>query len=199
MQGTFTTSLLLSVTDTEVAKTNTYFLEVPGSSSKNDPSSGNFSISCCLGYPVFFSHQPQLHLALLPVARVLFFWSRFFFFLSRYSLLLSMREVFPDSVDLKQGGAGFLPSADFASLGLDSSGLDSLPIVTWVYIFEAVLLERRWPLRQRASKSRSMVLDLRPALASVLTAFCTISSKSMGSWSWYFILTFMKDLRLFRK
>ena len=65
-------------------------------------------------------------LALSLVAGVLFFWSRFFL---RYSLFLSVWEIFPSSVDLERGEAGFLPSADFDSLGLDSSGLNSLPVV----------------------------------------------------------------------
>ena len=62
-------------------------------------------------------------MALSPVAGVEFFRSRFFL---KYSFFLSWREVFLGlSV---QGGAGVFPLAGFESLGLDSSGLDSLTI-----------------------------------------------------------------------
>ena len=77
----------------------------------------------------------------------------------------------------------------FAFLRLDSLGRDSFAVVSWVCTFETVLLERRWPLGQQISESRTMTLDLRPALASVLTALCTISPKSMDFRSCCSILT----------
>ena len=56
MQGTLATFSQPSVTSTEIAKTDTSFWEVPGSSSKNGPSSGNYSTCRC---PVSSSHRPQ--------------------------------------------------------------------------------------------------------------------------------------------
>ena len=61
MQGTLTTSSLLSVTGTEVTKTDTNFLEVLDSSSKNGTFSGNCSISRRLSRPLTSSRQPQRH------------------------------------------------------------------------------------------------------------------------------------------
>ena len=54
-----------------------------------------------------------------------------------------MQEIFLGLVDLEWGRAEFLLSADFDSLVLNSSGLDSLLVVFWVYTFEVVLLEKR--------------------------------------------------------
>ena len=68
-------------------------------------------------------------LELSPVAGVLFFRSRFFFFFLRYSLFLSVWEVFPGSVDLERGRAGALPSVCFTSFGLDSLVRGSLVVV----------------------------------------------------------------------
>ena len=120
----------------------------------------------------------------------------FFFFLSYSRFFFSQLGLAGSS---ERGKAGALPSVDFASLGLDSSVRGSLAVVPWVCIFEEVLWDGRWPLGQRASNSRTMVLDLRPALASALTTFCTISSKSMDSRSCYSISTLIEGLRFFRK
>ena len=65
--------------------------------------------------------------------------------------------------------------------------------------FEAVLLKGRCPWGQRISETRTMALDLWPALDYALTALCTISSKSMDSRSCCSISTLMKGLRPSRK
>ena len=105
---------------------------------------------------------------------------------------------------LRACSKGLLASAaqdevGFISLTLGSSWWESLAVVPWVYTFEAVLLEGWWPLGQRISESRTMVLDLRPALAYALTAFYTISSKFMDFRSCCSILTLMEGLRPSRK
>ena len=88
--------------------------------------------------------------------------------------------------------------AGFASLGLDSSQrIETLE--AWVYTLEKVLWDRRWSLGQRASDSQTMVLDLRPALASALTALCTISSKFVSFLSCCSISILIEGLRPFRK
>ena len=113
--------------------------------------------------------------------------------------LFILRELFPGSVDLEQGRVGALPSACFASLGLDFLVRGSLAIVPWVCIFEEVLWDGRWPPKQWVSDSRTMVLDLRPALASALTAFYTISWKFMDSQSYCSISNLIEGLRYSRK
>ena len=130
-------------------------------------------------------------MALSPIAGV-----EFFFFLS-YSRFFFLQLGLAGS--LEQGGAGALSSVNIAFLDLDSSVRSSLAVVPWVCTFEKVLWDGQWPLQQWASDFRTMVLDFRPALASALTTFCTISSKSIGSRSCYSILTLMQDLRLSRK
>ena len=54
-----------------------------------------------------------------------------------------MRKVFSSSVDLERGGAGLLPLADFAFLGLNFSMWGFLAVVPWVYTFEEVLWDER--------------------------------------------------------
>ena len=144
-----------------------------------------------LGY---FFFDP-VSMTLVPVAGVCSFLSQNLRFLS-FLFFLPYSE---DSAALVRGGAGAFSSAGFASLDLDSSGRGSFVAVPWVYTFKAVLLEGRWPQRQRISESRIIALNLRPTLASTLTAFCTIFSKSIDSRSCYFISTLMESLRSFWK
>ena len=59
MQGTLATSSPPSVIGTEVAETDTSFLEVLGSFLKNGPFFANYSTSHCLDCPVSSSRQPQ--------------------------------------------------------------------------------------------------------------------------------------------
>ena len=89
--------------------------------------------------------------------------------------------------------------ADFAFLGLDSSGRGSFAVVTWICTLEAVLLRERWPQKQQISEFRTILLDLRPALASALTILCIISSKFMDSLSYCSISTLIKGLSLSQK
>ena len=115
-----------------------------------------------------------------------YLWPQNFFFLSFLSFFLG------DSAPLSYD------EADFESFGLDSLG-QKKSLKHWVYTFKAVLLKRQWPERQRISKSWTMIVDLRPALASILTAFCTISSKFTDSQFCYSISTLIEGLRLSQK
>ena len=117
----------------------------------------------------------------------------------RFLFFLSFLPCSEDFAALVQGGAGAFFLAGFASLGLNSSGQGSFADVPCICTFEAVLLEGRWPRGQQISKSWTMALDLRPVLASALTALYTISSKSMDSRSCCSISTLMKGLRPFWK
>lgn len=135
-------------------------------------------------------------LALSPITKVVFFWSRFFL---KYSIFLSIQEVLLGLVDLRQDGAGALSLSGFAFLGLDSLIWGFLAIVSWVCIFKAVevVLEGLWPLRQWISKSQTLILDLRPVLASALTVYYIISSKLIDYWSCCSILTLIESLMFF--
>ena len=136
--------------------------------------------------------------------------SRFFFFLAALIILLPVAGVsfgflvhscrhlnfFYLSSFLAGSAGSSYGGTDFGSLVLGSSEREkSSALVPWVCTFKAVLLERRSPWRQRISKSRTMMVDLEPALASTLTFFCTISSKFTDSRSCYSILTIIKGLR----
>ena len=111
-------------------------------------------------------------------------WFRSFFFFTFLSSFLA------GSAISSRDGAGF------GSLALGSSERgESLWLEPWVCTLEVVLWDERWPMGQRASNSRTMVLDLKPALAFALTAFCTISSKFVDSRSYCSISTLMEGLR----
>lgn len=118
--------------------------------------------------------------------------SRVFFFLSHSCLLFLQLDL---ASLLVQGRVGALPSTCFAVLGLDSLLRGLLVVGFLVYIFEKVLWNRHLFLGQYVSKSRTIILDLRPALASVLIALCIIFSKLVDVLSCYFISTLMKGLR----
>ena len=93
------------------------------------------------------------------------------------------------------GQSGVLPLVDFTSLDLDSSVWGFLAVISGVYNFEEVLWDGWWSWKQRIFESWIMVLDLSPALASMLTALCIISSKFMDSRFCCSISTLMEGLR----
>ena len=140
----------------------------------------------------------EMLIVLSPVARVRSFRSLvmshlhdlilfFFFFRSFFSYSKSFTA-------LVRG------KADFGSLALGSFRREeSLAGVSWVCTFEAILLEKQWPLKQRISKSQTMVLDLRPTLTSALIAPCSISLKLTASRPCCSISILMEGLRPFQK
>ena len=136
---------------------------------------------------------------------------RFFFFLAVSTMLSPVAGVSFGSLvwshwrlnlfylsSFLAGSAGLSRrETDFGSLILGSLGQEkSLAVVFWVYTFEAVLLEGRWPRGQRISESRTMMVDLRPALAFALTALYTISLKFTNSRSCCSISNLIKGLKL---
>ena len=95
-------------------------------------------------------------------------WPRNHFFLSFLLLFLS------DFATLSRNGI------DFVSLSLGFLRQEEF-LEPWICIFKEVLWDGWWPLGQRASKSWTMMLDLRPILAFILTTLCTIS--------WWLVVT----------
>ena len=130
-------------------------------------------------------------MALFPIAEEEFFWSCFFF---QYFFFFSWQLGLTGSFE--RGKKKALSSAYFVFLGLDSSVRGSLAVILYVYIFQKVLWNKRWPLKQRASKSQTIILDFRPALASALIVLCIISLKLVDAQFCCSILTLMEGLRL---
>ena len=180
MQGTLTTSSPPLVIGTEVAKTDTSFFEVPGSSSQYGPSSGSYSTFRRLFYPQWRCSQGRRRV--FPVLLLLSILL-LFFLTSKLNGLIGVKRSGGFAIGLlwflEPGffSAGFLGS-DFLGLHLRKS------IVGW------------GPLGQRASESWAMVLDYRPTLASAMTAFWTISLKLVDARSCCSILTLIEDLGL---
>ena len=136
----------------------------------------------------FFFFETLVVLTL--VARVYSFRSPMCFRLWPWNLFfLSLLSSF-----LVNSIASSYDGADFGSLGLVFLEWDK-SLEPWVYTFEEVLWDGRWPLGQQASESRIMVLDLWPALTSAFTTLCTISLKLVDAWSYCSISTLIEGLR----
>lgn len=136
-------------------------------------------------------------MTLFPIIKIKFFWFRFFFII--YLFIFFRQKVFLSSVNWRRGGAEVFFLAGFESLGLDSSNLKSLVLEPWVFTFEKVLWDEKWPLGQQVSKFQTMALNLRPVLAFLLIAFYTIPLKLVDALSCYSILILIKSLKLFQK
>lgn len=145
-------------------------------------------LASCFFFFFFF----EILMALLLVAKICSFYSPvlsclrylIFFFLSFFSY--------------SKGFATLISGkADFGFLTLGFLEQDFLMVVSWVCIFEVMLLKKQWLLGQLESVFLTMALDCKPVFAFQLTAFCTIFSKLIDAWFCYFILILMKGLRSF--
>lgn len=175
MQSTFlnTTSSLLSVTGTKIAKTDTSFLNICAS-----VNIVAFFIMVKIydftDVTFFFIFLKTL-MALLPVVRIWFFYFLvLFYFCSLVFLFFSFLPYFKSSVASVQDKTGF------ESLALDFL-VQKKSLKLWVYTLEQVLWNKRRFLGQWASKFWTMALDFRPALAFALIIFCIISLKQVNT------------------
>lgn len=179
------------VISSKIAKTDTSFLEALGSSSKSCLFFGSYNIFNHLNCFVSSHHLFNCILS-FSRSKIILIPLLFQIFLL-FFLVINFIKLF------KWGIAGILISAGFAFLDLDSLVRGFWAVILWVCIFEEVICKWRWPLRQQASESRTIALDLGPTSISALTVLYIISSKPVALQSCYSILALIEGFRSFWK